>query len=40
MPGEVEARQRARRDVEGLFVEEETWAQIGGWAQKLGVQFG
>lgn len=37
MPGEVEARQRARRDNEGLFIEEETWAQISGWAEKLGV---
>ncbi|MSR82825.1 MAG: Ldh family oxidoreductase [Candidatus Latescibacteria bacterium] len=39
MPGEVEARQRAKRDIEGLFVEEETWAQIGVWAQKLGVSL-
>lgn len=39
MPGEVEVRQRARRDAEGLFVEEETWAQICGWAQKLGVRL-
>jgi len=39
LPGEVEARQRARRDAEGIFVEEETWKQIGGWAEKLGVEL-
>lgn len=37
MPGEVEARQRARRDAEGLFIEEETWSQIRAWGQQLGV---
>jgi uncharacterized oxidoreductase len=40
MPGEVESRQRAKRDAEGLYIEEETWAQIGVWAQKLGVELG
>ena len=39
MPGEVEARQRARRDAEGVFIEEETWAQIDTWGQKLGVSL-
>jgi uncharacterized oxidoreductase len=37
MPGQVEARQRARRDREGLFIEAPTWEQIGAWARKLGV---
>lgn len=36
MPGEVEARQRAERDRKGIFVEEETWAQITAWGRKLG----
>lgn len=37
LPGEVEARQRRRRDEEGVQVDEETWNQIGAWAAKLGV---
>ncbi len=40
LPGEVEARQRSKRDEEGILVEEETWKQIGSWAEKLGVRLG
>ncbi|MCC7262651.1 MAG: Ldh family oxidoreductase [Candidatus Latescibacteria bacterium] len=39
LPGEIEARQRMRRDQEGILVEEETWNQIGAWATKLGVSL-
>jgi len=36
MPGEVEVRQREKRDAEGIFIEEETWGQIKAWGRKLG----
>lgn len=36
LPGEIEARVRAQRERDGIFIEDETWNQIKAWATKLG----
>jgi uncharacterized oxidoreductase len=36
LPGEMEARQRRRREREGIFVEEETWQQIVACGRRFG----
>jgi len=40
MPGEIEARQRQRREREGVFVEEETWQQILDCGRRFGWREG
>ena len=37
-PGEIEHRTEQTRRREGIFVEDETWAQISGLMQSLGVE--
>lgn len=37
VPGEPESREKRRRLAEGIFVEEETWRQIGEIAEEIGV---
>ena len=37
-PGEIEHRTEQRRRIEGIFVEDGTWQQIGGLMQELGVE--
>ena len=39
VPGEVEAREREKREKQGLYVEEETWRQIHSCAESLGVSL-
>lgn len=39
LPGEIEARVKAQRDAEGIFIEDGTWDQIIEWAEKLGVEL-
>jgi uncharacterized oxidoreductase len=39
LPGEIEAATRARRNVEGVPIDDATWAAIAGTARKLGVAF-
>ena len=39
LPGEIEARVKAQRDAEGIFIEDGTWDQILEWAQKLNVEL-
>ncbi len=36
MPGEIEMRQKAQRQQEGIFVEDETWKQVVECGRKLG----
>ena len=40
MPGEIERAVAEKRKVEGIFVEDETWAQIVESAAKVGVEVG
>ena len=37
VPGEIEARERKKREMGGIFVEEETWHQIVACADALGI---
>jgi uncharacterized oxidoreductase len=39
LPGEIEQKVRAQRAQEGIFVEDETWAQVMEWGSKLGVDL-
>ncbi|MFC1525201.1 Ldh family oxidoreductase [Candidatus Latescibacterota bacterium] len=39
MPGDPEVRQSERRGAEGIYVEDETWAQVVGCAAELGVEL-
>lgn len=39
LPGEIEQKVKEQRTVEGIFVEDETWAQILDWGRKLGVEL-
>lgn len=39
VPGEPEFREKAKREREGIFVEDETWGLISVAAQELGVEF-
>jgi uncharacterized oxidoreductase len=39
LPGEMESRQRKAKEVEGVFVDDETWRQIGETGGKFGVEL-
>ena len=36
LPGEIEYRQRRKAEIEGVFVDDETWRQIGETGEKVG----
>ena len=38
-PGEIEAKERKKRMEAGIFIEDETWSQITGTAERLGVDL-
>jgi uncharacterized oxidoreductase len=39
LPGEMESRQRKAKEVEGVFVDDETWRQIGETGTRYGVKL-
>ncbi|MCH2664656.1 Ldh family oxidoreductase [bacterium] len=39
LPGEIEAKVRAQREKDGIFIEDETWGQICDWSKKLSVNL-
>ena len=39
LPGELETRQRKAKEAEGIFVDDETWRQIGETADEFGVSL-